>query len=306
MTIQIPSGFMPMVQGYSLKGPGGVKRIEVAGGMPRYGLSWDQGAGQYNVAIIMTDVKFQVWSMFYHLIIKKGSIAFNMPLDSGQGVQDHTCNIIPDSYMATRIDGRATTVTFAVDATPTVYQITSADAQIIIDFWNIYGDDSSRLLARIAAGLLPTVQAYSLKGPGGVRQTEVAGGLPRYGLEWDQGAGQYNVAMIMTAAKFAVWSAFYHMIIKKGSFAFTMPLDSGQGVQDHTCNIIPDSYTANRIDALVTTVTFAIDAIPNVYQILVVDAQSQIDFWNVYGDDGAQLLKRIAKFATVDSNVLQS
>ena len=150
MPIQIPNGFVPMVQGYSVKGPGGVKRTEVAGGMPRYGLQWDQGASQYNVAIIMTAAKFAVWSAFYHLIIKKGSIAFNMPLDSGQGVVDHTCNIIPESYMATRIDGLATTVTFAIDATPSVYQMSVADAQNIIDFWNSAGDDSGQLLPRIA------------------------------------------------------------------------------------------------------------------------------------------------------------
>lgn len=150
MAISIPNGFVPMVQGYSLKGPGGVRRTEVAGGMPRYGLMWDQGAGQYNVAMVMTAAKFAVWSMFYHLIIKKGSIAFNMPLDSGQGVQDHTCNIIPDSYMATRIDALATTVTFAIDATPSVYQMSASDAQTFIDYWNAVGDDNGALIARIA------------------------------------------------------------------------------------------------------------------------------------------------------------
>ena len=150
MAISIPTGFVPMVQGYSLKGPGGVRRTEVAGGMPRYGLQWDQGASQYNVAIIMTAAKFSIWSAFYHLIIKKGSIAFTMPLDSGQGVQDHTCNIIPDSYMATRIDGLATTVTFSIDATPSVYQMSSTDAQSLIDYWNTYGDDNGTFIARLA------------------------------------------------------------------------------------------------------------------------------------------------------------
>lgn len=150
MAISIPNGFVPMVQGYSLKGPGGVKRTEVAGGMPRYGLQYDQGASQYNVAIVMTLAKFSVWSAFYHLIIKKGSIAFTMPLDSGQGVVDHTCNIIPDSYMATRIDGLATTVTFAIDAVPSVYQMSAADAQALIDYWNVYGDDNGALAARLA------------------------------------------------------------------------------------------------------------------------------------------------------------
>ena len=159
---------------------------------------------------------------------------------------------------------------------------------------------------QIPNGFVPTVQGYSVKGPGGVKRTEVAGGMPRYGLQWDQGAGQYNVAMIMTGAKFAVWSAFYHLIIKKGSIAFTMPLDSGQGVVDHICNIIPESYMATRIDGLATTVTFAIDAVPSVYQLSSVDAQNIIDFWNLYGDDSSRLLQRLAQFSTVDSNVLHA
>lgn len=148
--IQIPTGFVPVVQGYGMKGPGGVRRTDVAGGSPRYGLEWDRGFSQFNVAMVMTEVKFAIWTTFYHLIIKKGSITFSMPLDGGLGVQDHDCNIIPDSYTATRTDGRVTTVTFSVDASPRIYDITPADGQTLIDFWNLYGEDGSALLARIA------------------------------------------------------------------------------------------------------------------------------------------------------------
>ena len=39
----IPNGFVPVVsQGYNPTGPGGIKRTEVGGGMPRYALDWDR------------------------------------------------------------------------------------------------------------------------------------------------------------------------------------------------------------------------------------------------------------------------
>lgn len=148
--IRIPSGFEPVVQGYGFKGPGGVKRTMVAGGLPRYALDWDRGSSEFNVALVMTAAKFAVWTAFYHLIIKKGSITFTMPLDSGLGLQDHDCNILPDSYMATRTNGPITTVTFSVDATPRIYETTAAEAQELIDFWNSYGESGSSLLAAIA------------------------------------------------------------------------------------------------------------------------------------------------------------
>lgn len=149
MTIRIPNGFIPLVQGYGFKGPGGVRRTEVAGGMPRYALEWDRGMSQFSVAMVMNETKFSVWTAFYHLIIKKGSIAFTMLLDSGMGLQDHDCNILPDSYTASRTNGKVTTVAFSVDATPSVYALSTADAQAMIDVWNVYGENGSNTLAAI-------------------------------------------------------------------------------------------------------------------------------------------------------------
>ena len=157
---------------------------------------------------------------------------------------------------------------------------------------------------RIPNGFIPIVQGYGLKGPGGVRRTEVAGGMPRFALEWDRGAMQFSVAMILSATKFSVWTAFYHLIIKKGSITFTMPLDSGLGLQDHDCNIVPDSYAATRTNGQLTTVTFSIDAAPRVYDLSATDAQAMIAVWNMYGENGGATLAAIDQFANHDSNVL--
>jgi hypothetical protein len=145
----LPTGLTPTVAAYSHDGPGGVLRTEVAGGAARYGLDFGRGTQQFSVTLILDKLKFSVWTAFYHHIILKGSITFDMPLDSGFGTELHACNIVPGTYSASRTGGIAMVVAFVVEAESKVYDMTAADAAGLIDVYMAYEDDSNKLLARL-------------------------------------------------------------------------------------------------------------------------------------------------------------
>lgn len=155
------------------------------------------------------------------------------------------------------------------------------------------------------SGIKPTVAAYSHDGPGGVQRTEVAGGAPRYALQYDRGLQRFNVTLILTKAQFSVWTAFYIHIIRKGAITFDMPLDSGFGTEPHACNIVPGSYSASRTGGTAMVVAFTVEAENKAYDFSATDAQAMIDLHNLYLRDTSALLARLAQFSTVDTLVLQ-
>ena len=156
----------------------------------------------------------------------------------------------------------------------------------------------------LPSGLKPVVSGYQFDEPGGVMRTEVAGGAPRYALDWDRGTQRFQVTLILDALQFSVWTTFYHWQIAKGSMAFTMPLDSGFGVSPHSVNILPGSYSAARTGGIMMVVSFVAEAENQVYAMTAADAAALIDFYNVNGAHGPFLLARIAQFANVDTLVL--
>lgn len=153
-------------------------------------------------------------------------------------------------------------------------------------------------------GFRPTVAAYSHDAPGGVMRTDVAGGMPRYGLDWDRGAQKFNVTLVLDKLQFSVWTAFFMHTIKKGAITFDMPLDSGFGTQTHAVNIVPGSYAASRTGGIAMLVSFVVEAESRVYDMTAEDAANLVDLYNEYGADSNALLAALAQFALVDSLVL--
>lgn len=152
----------------------------------------------------------------------------------------------------------------------------------------------------------PTVAAYSLSGPGGVLRTDVAGGAPRYGLDYDRGLQQFQVTLILDKTQFSVWTLFFLRVIKKGAITFDMPLDSGFGTQLHACNILPDSYQAARTGGIAMAVSFVVEAESKAYDWSDVEMAALFALYEQYGRDTDELLARINQFANVDSLVLQT
>lgn len=146
----IPKGLKPVVENYGIGAPDGVMRTDVAGGLARYGMEWDRGVQQYRVTLILTSLQMSVWTTFFHHAVKKGSIAFDMDLDSGYGMQAHSVNVVPDSYAAAPSGGRSVwTVSFVVEAESTTYAMSDDDAQALLDLYDQQGDDSAALLQAI-------------------------------------------------------------------------------------------------------------------------------------------------------------
>jgi len=152
--------------------------------------------------------------------------------------------------------------------------------------------------------MLPTVAAYSHGGPGGVMRTDVAGGSPRYGIDYDRGLSQFSVTLILDKLQFSVWTAFYHQVIKKGSITFDMMLDSGFGTEPHACNIMPDSYQASRTGGIAMVVSFVVEAESQAYELTSAESLELVNIYNLYGPHTDDLLAEIAAFATVHSLVL--
>jgi hypothetical protein len=149
--IKMPRGFVPITASYTVGGPDGVVETQVAGGAARYAMEYDRGVQPFGCVLILNPTQFQVWQLWYLHIAKKGSVTFEMPLDSGFGVSPHACNIVPGSYSTARVGDINTSVSFVVKAESQAYQYSAADAAAIIELHNgIEGDDLSALLARLA------------------------------------------------------------------------------------------------------------------------------------------------------------
>lgn len=146
---RLPNGFIPTVsQGYSYQGPNGVMESEVGGGMPRYALDYDRGVQQFDVTFVLNPLEHQVFTHFYHNTIKKGAIGFDMPLNSGTGVVDHSVNIVPGTYSVTFADVNVIVVSFSVKAESQAYANPEAGAALI-DIYNEYGHGTHALLAAL-------------------------------------------------------------------------------------------------------------------------------------------------------------
>lgn len=157
----------------------------------------------------------------------------------------------------------------------------------------------------LPSSFLPVVEGYGFNGPGGVRRTEVQGGMSRYAMQWDRGTQEFRITMVMNPDKFLVWNLFFLRVIKKGAISFDMQLDSGFGVSTHTCNILPGTYNANLVGGSFYSITFSVEAESKAYEFSESEAQSMLDLYNLYGSKYGDILIRIAKFANEDTLVLQ-
>lgn len=164
-TPTIPTGLRPVVSGYSFEGPGGVTATAVAGGAPRVAMEYDRGAQAFRVTLLPKSAAgFAAWTTFFHHTIKKGSLPFQMHLDSGYGPALHTVTMIPGTYAAARSgNGLLTAVSFGVWAESAAYDMTATEAAELLAIYELAGDGSDALLARLAR--FATVDTLVLEAP---------------------------------------------------------------------------------------------------------------------------------------------
>jgi hypothetical protein len=152
-------------------------------------------------------------------------------------------------------------------------------------------------------GFVPLLASYSQGPPDGVLRTDVAGGAARYALEWARGRQQYGVTLLLDQMQFMVWSAWFHRLIDKGALTFSMRIDSGFGPQPHDVNMIPGTYQATRASDK-WIIGFSIETESQAYLLTPEEAAALVELYNQYGELFDGLLARIARFANVDSLVL--
>lgn len=158
---------------------------------------------------------------------------------------------------------------------------------------------------RIPRGMVPLVSGHRRGAPGGVDRTEVEGGPARYALAYDRGLQTYDVSMKLTALQMSIWNIFFTRIVLKGAVSFTMQLDSGGGMADHLVNIVPGSYSDAPLQGRrFWIVSFQVEAENKAYDLTDADAEALIAVYEGYGPATDALLRRLARFATVDTFVL--
>ncbi len=155
----------------------------------------------------------------------------------------------------------------------------------------------------------PIFGSYSHGGAGGVSRTDVAGGSPRYALQFDRGFQKWNVTFNITDVAYEVWVVFYHRVIDKGAITFLMNLDSGFGLEPHSVNILPDTYSASSVDWGRHVISFVCEGESTVYNLSDEDSNAIMDLYTTYGDGASDfevsnILYSLGLFATVYSNVL--
>ena len=146
---QMPRGLRPSAQQYGFEAPGGAIRTDVDGGAGRYAEQFSRTTQFFSVVLMLDLLEFSIWNTFFLRRIGKGTIPFDMYLDSGYGVSLHACTILPDSYSVSRTNGVGMVVSFKVEATNQAYDMTEAEVDSLLAFYEGVGSTSSALLARI-------------------------------------------------------------------------------------------------------------------------------------------------------------
>lgn len=147
---RIPQGFKPLAQGFSYGAPDGVSMPDVGGATPRLARLWDRGWTAYQLTFVHEAEKHSIFEMWFRYVVRNGSVMFTCPIDSGFGMRDHLCWMVPGTLQAGRMQSsQIWSVTFSVLAEPGAYDMTEEDALNLIELWEAEGIDYE-LLAAVA------------------------------------------------------------------------------------------------------------------------------------------------------------
>lgn len=160
---------------------------------------------------------------------------------------------------------------------------------------------------RIPAGFKPVAAGYTIGAPSGVAMTEVAGGMPRVGLDWDRGKQQIQLGHVMSEEQFFVWTIWFQRVILNGGMQFSAPLNTGLGLEDHLCMMVPGTYSAMPLSgAKWWSVSFSVIAESSAYGMSEEDGEAFVATWEALEgtDNMSELIQALEKFATQDTTVL--
>ena len=148
-TPAFPAAIKPIVsQGYSFNTPSNVIELSVAGGLPLMMLDFKTSSVAFDVVLVLSPLRLQVWSDFYFSKIFSGSGKFLMDLEAGNGIETCICSLVPSSVNQSTNDSQTYIVNFTVLAEKTAAQDDPFGGNLV-DLFNIYGDDLLTIFDRI-------------------------------------------------------------------------------------------------------------------------------------------------------------
>ena len=128
-----------------------------------------------------------------------------------------------------------------------------------------------------------TNKNYSFGRGKNVVQTPVGGGLPRHSLDRTLESPIFSLNFTLNAMQHAVVNSFYDGKINHGANSFKMNLDSGNGIEEHQCYIVPGTWSVTppvdgvwylSVEMQAETTSSQLDACSNLY-----------DLYECYGDE---------------------
>lgn len=103
-------------------------------------------------------------------------------------------------------------------------------------------------------------QGYGFGQPDNVIVQSVQGGAPLRMLDFRTGPVSFNVSIDTDPLGFQAFQDFYFGRISSGGDEFTMNLDSGCGLEEHTVSIVVGSLNYNGDRAPIWTISFIVRA----------------------------------------------
>ena len=149
-----PASIKPVIsQGYSFGMANNILEQPVSGGSSLLIRDTKYGFVDFNVTIVGSPLKMQVWNDFYYGKIDGGASKFSMQLDSGNGIEEHICQIVPSSVTQNFNNDPTRFISYTVRAEKTPFQ-DNPYGGALVDLFDIYGDDFPALLDRLAIYVL--------------------------------------------------------------------------------------------------------------------------------------------------------
>lgn len=155
-------------------------------------------------------------------------------------------------------------------------------------------------MAAFPANLKPAVsEGYTFNSPNNVIGQQVQGGAPLQILDYRTGPVQFEINLVCDPLRLQVFQDFYFGKVNSGADKFTMNLDSGNGIEEHTCLILAGSLSYAGSKAPIWKVGFTVIAETTPFQENPYGGDLS-DLYAIYGDNTPALLAQLEQLALVD------
>lgn len=155
-----PANMSPNVsRGYSFGAPNNIIEQPLEGGTALQMRDFAQSFVDFSVVISGSPLKIRAFQDFYFHYIDSGASKFTMDLDSGNGIEEHTVQIVASSMRFDTNDTEIWVASFTVRSDTTPFQ-TDPYAGGLIDLYETHGEGLNAyvdLSTMRDAGDLPTI-----------------------------------------------------------------------------------------------------------------------------------------------------